>query len=633
MILFFWLICQLEAAPRALKQGDIHKIMEELFTFHVEYKELTPLIVKRSFKVYIEQFDPARIYLLNGEVNAFLEFNADSLASIIDKYHRNDFSDYQCLNQVIVNAITRARAIRQEIRGQKPLVVGESYGFYAKNLFQLKERIANQYAHFLKEEGFEVSMSDPMEDKFFHLWEKRLRRGEDSYLEQAQKGEHFATLHLLKALAKSLDAHTSYYSPEEAFELRAALEKQFEGLGVVLREGVEGISIVGLIQGGPAAKSQEIKEGDLIEMINGIPMKDCSYEEVLELLKGRSGVEVVLGLKRRGALHEENRIEVRLKRDKIVMQEQRVQCSVFPFADGIIGQINLPSFYEAADGSSCEKDLKKAVHYLNSQGKVLGLVMDLRENSGGFLNQAVKVGGLFITNGVVVISKYAEGEVQYLRAIDGRATYAGPLVILTSKASASAAEIVAQALQDYGVALIVGDERTYGKGSIQYQTVTENNAKAYFKVTVGRYYTVSGKSTQIEGVQADIHVPTAYAPFRIGERFLDYPLPRDQMFPVFVDPLSDLEGPNKEWFQKHYLPYLHKKESFWHKMLPTLQKDSSYRLAHDKNFSLYMQSLEKTDGLIPKEGEWGTEDLQMKEALQIVQDMILLQAESSQFVR
>ena len=308
------------------------------------------------------------------------------------------------------------------------------------------------------------------------------------------------------------------------------------------------------------------------------------------------------------------------------MEEERLLDKSEPFADGFIGKLTLPSFYESTSASSCESDLREGIKLLKRQGNLKGVVLDMRENLGGFLNQAIKVTGLFITSGVVVISKYAQGEVQYMRSIDPRVYYNGPLVILTSKASASAAEIVAQALQDYGVALIVGDERTYGKGTIQYQTVTDDEAAAFFKVTVGRYYTVSGRSTQIEGVQADIVVPTAFSPYNIGERYLEYPLSNDHVPSVYHDQLLDIDGQAKLWFQKNYLPYIQKKESVWHKMLSKLQANSAHRLSHDPNFKLFLKQL-KEEPL--EEGQnWGVEDLQMAEAVSIVKDMIMLQKKS-----
>ena len=258
---------------------------------------------------------------------------------------------------------------------------------------------------------------------------------------------------------------------------------------------------------------------------------------------------------------------------------------------------------------------------MKKQGKVYGLVFDMRDNLGGFLSQAVKVSGIFMTSGVVVISKYAQGEIQYLRNVDPRLYYDGPLVILTSKMSASASEIVAQALQDYGIGLVVGDPRTYGKGSIQYQTITDPSASSYFKVTVGRYYTVSGRSTQIEGVQADIHVPTAYAPYNIGERYLEYALKNDQIAPAYNDPLSDVQGATKLWFQKNYLPFLQKKQSQWVQMLPTLKKSSQHRISNNPNFQLFLKNMEDASLDI------GMNDLQMQEAVSIVKDMISLSHE------
>jgi carboxyl-terminal processing protease len=266
-------------------------------------------------------------------------------------------------------------------------------------------------------------------------------------------------------------------------------------------------------------------------------------------------------------------------------------------------------------------------------GNLKGIVLDLRENSGGFLSQAVKVSGLFISNGVVVISKYAKGEMHYLRSISGKPFFEGPVVVLTSKMSASAAEIVAQALQDYGVGLVVGDERTFGKGSIQYQTVTDANADIFFKITVGRYYTVSGRSTQIDGVLADIVVPTQYAPYNIGERFLEYPLPADVVGAAYKDSLADLDENTQKIFQKRYLPYLQQEVLTWKKMLPQLKHNSEARLARNPEFQDFLRKstvirnrqVNALPNSIDEPIRIGLDDLQSQEAGYILQDMILLE--------
>jgi carboxyl-terminal processing protease len=630
VVLFLFHIGFLFGAPRALKMSDVRPTMQEIFEYHVEWKDLSPLIVKRSFKIYLEQFDRERIYLLQDEVKPFLELNQDFIGAVIKRFRKDDFSDYQALNKIVVNAIRRGRELRTQIAKEMvangPQDAGkssETYLYYAKNEEELKARMRKMYGRFLEEDKFLGGPALPTSErreKVFALYEKRLQRQENPYISK-EKREHYQALLILKAYAKSLDAHTAYFSPEEAYEMRTSLEKQFDGIGVVLRESVDGVVIVGMVKGGPAERSGKVQSGDILVEINRQKLDQITYEEVLTLLQGKGQKEIILKLRRIVAEGKEENVQVSLVREKIVMQDDRLQCTAEPFGNGIIGKLTLPSFYESEGDSSCEKDIREALRQLRQQGKLHGVVLDLRENLGGFLNQAVKVAGLFMTSGVVVISKYADGEVQYLRDIDARVYYNGPLVILTSKASASAAEIVAQALQDYGIAVVAGDERTYGKGTIQMQTVTDLNAKAFFKVTVGKYYTVSGRSTQIEGVQADILVPTEYCIYNIGERYLEYPLPNDRVPPAYTDPLADIDAVSRRWYQKNYLPYLQKKESFWYQILPILRENSVVRQENDPNFKLFLQAARSSSKNSPH--NWGVEDLQMIEAVNIIKDMII----------
>jgi carboxyl-terminal processing protease len=321
--------------------------------------------------------------------------------------------------------------------------------------------------------------------------------------------------------------------------------------------------------------------------------------------------------------------DVTLVRRMIVMGDQRVDVASEPFGDGLVGIVTLHSFYEGIDGITSEKDLRSAIKQLESQGKLKGLVLDLRENSGGFLTQAVKVAGLFMSNGVVAVSKYGNGYTRYFRDLDGYSAYDGPLVILTSKASASAAEIVAQTLQDYGRALIVGDSRTYGKGSIQHQTVTREDTDLFFKVTVGRYYTASGASTQISGVPADIVVPSIYYNEEIGEEFLEYPLGKDKISASFHDPLSDINPEFRDWFEKYYVPTLQQPNSFWSRNMDTLRANSRARIEKNREFKELLGG-KIPDSLFAKElasEETKELDIQVKEAVEIAKDMALLQLE------
>jgi len=637
--LTFLLVAALLAAakPVDLAVKDIRPMVEEMLAYHVEHKRLNSTLVQRAIKIFVTQFDPQKIYLTSAEVRPYLEMGDRKLQSVIANYLHDEFGDFVSLNRLITHAIKRNLEWREEIQRELilggrelPIEAGESYLNFAGSEWQLKERLRKQLVHFMREEKSQKASrawTPQVREKIGALWNKRLVRHEKGYVHEKV---HYLALHILKATARSLDAHSSFYSHEEALEMRASLEKQFEGIGVILKEGVDGVEIADLIDGGPAQRSGQVSIGDLIVEINGQSQEGASYDEVLSALQTGAKSGVALGLKHLDPGGQETIQMVQLKREKIILTNERVQYVAVPAGDGIIGKINLPSFYESGDSSSCEKDLREALRQLKKQGNLKGIVLDLRENSGGFLNQAVKVAGLFMTSGVVVISKYAHGQVQYLRNLDGRLYYDGPLVLLTSKLSASASEIVAQALQDYGTAIIVGDERTYGKGTIQYQTVTDSEARAFFKITVGRYYTVSGKSAQLEGVKADLVVPSPLAAFRIGERFLEYPLSNDRVPAAYQDTLSDLDLNTKAWFQKNYLPNLQQKLSHWQKLIPELRALSATRLAANPQVSLFFDKLTELQAsnapISPIRNWWQGEDWQMDEAIEIVKDMAHLAA-------
>jgi carboxyl-terminal processing protease len=330
-------------------------------------------------------------------------------------------------------------------------------------------------------------------------------------------------------------------------------------------------------------------------------------------------------------------VHVDLIREKISMDDERVTYSSEPYADGIIGKIDVPAFYDNGGNINVSHDLREALRALKAEGNLKGIVMDFRENSGGFLSQAVKVSSLFINGGLIVISKYADGEVSYARDVNGQLFFDGPVVILISKASASAAEIVAQALQDYGVAIIVGDERSYGKGSMQFQTITDEKAKAFFKVTVGRYYTASGRSPQIQGVQGDVLVPTAFFPYNIGEKYLEYPLSNDHLSGDVFHSLMNVKQGSYRDVARFAVPYLKPRESQWRQMLPTLIRNSRDRIENNQNYQFF---LKVGSGYRPKKVKtqnrsdavkenFGVIDLQIQEAVEIVKDMIVLDRQNS----
>ena len=623
------------------EETDIPVVMEKFFEYHIEYKQVNEKLVRRAVKMFLEQFDPDKMYLMEKEAAVFLDLSNKKVKEIIDHINHKDYSDFINYNNLIVKGIERAAGERAKFRERiNELIAADETSYdkssYAKNGKELAVRQKEHFVKFYNIQKKRINLdSESRKMKVFDLYNKKMGQFEEDFAGNTSKEKlsHYFVLHFLKAFAKSLDAHTYFFSEEEARDMRVSLEKNFEGIGVVLSETIDGVIISDLIKNSPAKESKMIDVGDIIVEVNRQNVEDYSFDKVLKVMKKRENGQVELGFRRNNA---DSIIRVSLTARPISMDDDRINYSYETCDGGIIGKIELKSFYENQDGLSSEKDVKDAIRSLRNQGNLKGLVLDLRENSGGFLSQAIKVAGIFMSNGVVVMSKYSSEEVKFLRSLEEVPYYNGPLVILTSKMSASAAEIVAQALQDYGVALIVGDERTFGKGSIQYQTVTNEDADYYFKVTIGRYYTVSGKSTQINGVVADIVVPSRYSGLDIGEKYLDNALQPDTIASAYRDSLNDLEPKLKKLFQRSYLASLQKVVTYWKKMVPALQEKSRQRLANNSNFQVFLEKQEKIRAKVKDaafeffDKESRKEDLQLKEAVNIVNDMIQIELYAKQ---
>lgn len=612
---------------------DIRRHMSTLMGYHIEFSKMEPLIIERSLKVFIQQFDPEKVYFLQSEVAPYFELTSAQTDKVLRGYGSDDYFEYLVLAKSVQKAVERAKKLRLEVAREMALGVGlgsapraETYLDYASDEDVLKERLRNRARRIFlaeKEAMPQLEWNAEQREKLFSLWEKRFERGEARFA----ASENQQPINILKSLAKSLDSHTAFYSAREARDFRARLEKEFEGVGVVLRETIEGISIAAVTEGGPADKNGQVQPGDQLIAINGKKTENLTYEEVLGEMR-RSGKEgLKLALVRDGDTHF-----VSLKKEKILMQEDRVKAEGVPFKDGQFVVLTLPSFYESNGGkSSCERDIRHAFERVQRMGKVYGVILDLRENSGGFLKQAVKVGGLFINNGVIVASKYSGDQMRYLRDHDGKVMFSGPMIALTSKMSASAAEIVAGALQDHGSALVVGDKRTYGKGSIQIQTITSKGSDAFYKVTVGRYYTASGKSTQIHGVPADIVLPSHFAGYHIGERYLEYPLPNDRI-QSFITPAGEHDKDGENWLGREFGYQFDQKSPRLTHLISHLREKSEERQFSDPQFNKYLTELTEGGKLprsrlpIRRQNSVST-DFQVQESLNILRDIYAYEGE------
>lgn len=626
---------------RSLTLRDIQPISMQMLSFHVENNQLSPHLVKRIFKVYIDQFDPLHTYLLKSEVDVYYEMTDRKANEILQRLKNRDYTDFESLTAIFQKSIPRAREIRGKVLKsyeQKgfhvPVAKIKPFARFPKNITELTDSIHLQtqlWILFEKKNPLYEHYNDEERLKAFAIWERRQHKHENTYLYvdaletpvSLEEENHLFSQSYLKAFAKSLDGHTMFFTREEVTLMRMSLHKQFRGIGIVIRESGKGPYIADIVKGGPADRSKRVHQGDLLVAVDGDRIEQLAFEAVLKKLEGKEFSKVVLTLKKPSAEYE---FDVVLRREQITMDDQRLQYRAEPYGDGIIGVISFDSFYDNGHGISAEKDLKKAILELRKQGKLKGIVLDIRNNPGGFLSQAVKISGVFIPDGIIAIAKYSTGEVQYSRDLDGRMYYDGPLVVLTSKASASASEVIAQALQDYHAAVIVGDEHTYGKGTMQFQNITDPRAPHYFKVTVGRYYTVSGRTPQLDGVISDIVVKSEYAPYNIGERYLPYPISRDHLGFSFTDPKNPIREVSGVDEQHLYSSFFPKQRLKWKAMIPTLKDNSAKRLAKDADYQQFLSKIEMLNRQETENNETihGLNDLQLKEAIHIVKDMIVI---------
>ena len=626
--------------------SDVQTVMNDILEKNVEQREMTTALLKQSFVNYIEQADPRRIYLLESEVEPWENMSDGELKKVLAEYKKQDYSKYSELNQLIQQGIRRAEGDRQEFYEQPQALftakaIEERPITFAKDLPDLKERQKEDIIDFiaLEKQKFGNKKVNDKQQVVLTTYENKMKSFEGDYifvdsdnhsLPQKYK-ESLLVMHILKALSSAIDVHTSFMTPREATEMKMRLEKEYKGIGVVFKEGIDGFYVDKLIPHSPAERSGKIFPGDKLMSIDHLPIEHLTLRDITERLELDPNRSVTMTLMQKGQTRE-----ITLNQEPLTLAADRVDVQHEPYGNGVIGVLKLTSFYDNNEGVSADKDLREAIHHLEKMGNLKGLILDLRDNHGGFVTQGVKVAGLFITNGVVVISRYNTGEEKLYRDIDGKKTFDGPLVVLVSRQSASAAEITAQALQDYGVALIVGDDHTYGKGSIQSQTVTDNPGTNYFKVTVGKYYTVSGKTPEGHGVLSDIVAPGKWMEAGFEGEISDS-APNDQIPSAFHDNLQDIPAEAKPWFLKYYTPTLQKPTDYWKKYLPVLRKNSAYRIENNKNYQFFLKhSLpdeekdETEEEAILKKGTKnpGVEDLQLQEAKNVLKDMI--QIEQSQ---
>jgi carboxyl-terminal processing protease len=593
-----------------IAQGFLHQ--------HIQYDEFNPELSDRTAEQYIKKLDPFKLYLTKADYNKIkniLNRDSDSIKKalksaksetakkavergLFGKIKRKECAD-----------LTAARKVYEERVNARVKFVKK----YLNSGFKLDKKTKINLDPDVRDYGKTVSASRNYHKKYIQFQVtnnmaagEKLDKAKASVIKKYERAlkrigevnQEDIFSNYLDSFARALDPHSSYFSKDVLEDFEISMRLELEGIGATL-SSEDGFTVVEqLISGGAAKKSGLIKSQDKIIGVGQIEDgKDQAIENVVEMdlrdvvkkIRGPKGSKVRLKILRREGASTETMI-VTLTRDKIKLEDEAASISYIEKApNGVkrkVAVINLPSFYADSrrGGRSCAKDVKKLLKEARKE-KVDGVLLDLSTNGGGSLDDAVSVAGLFFKTGNVVTQSaksngYSQAPVR-LKDDDDDVDWNGPLVVLTSRVSASASEIVAGTLKDYKRAIIVGSDHTFGKGSIQ-QVVSLPPGLGAIKVTVGMFFTPGGNSTQHRGVDADVVLPSALATDDVGEKSLDFSLPPRKIKPFLSKSAYVKSGKNK-----------------WNEVddgiLPVIKQRSKLRIAASDKFTEIIEDVKKAE--------------------------------------
>lgn len=619
----------------AITTAKLNEIMKQ----HASFQSLDTQIIKRALTNYLEELDPNKTYFIESDIQQWIEPSDDFLNQLLADYKNSNYTVFEQIHQKMAQAIMRRRALEKNIQiADLPKHVNP------KEFKDMKWTKTDQelLARLERIKALQIEASTKLNEEGKEKALQRITKHQVKYEEgilddKPEERQPTILANVLKATASALDTHTTYFTPDEAQQFMITVQQRLFGIGVQLRDDLNGFTVVKVIEGGPAALGKELKAKDRIIAVNGEPVVGMDILDAVELIRGEKNTPAKLTIireKKEGEKTIEEKLDVTVVRDEVVFKEMRYESAYEPFGDGVIAYLRLYSFYQDPESSSAT-DLENEFNKIMKEHSIKGVVLDLRFNSGGLLTQAVDVAGLFMTKGIVVSIKDNTGSVQHLRDLDGKLIWDGPLIVLVNRGSASASEIVAQTLQDYGRALVVGDDHTFGKGSFQTFTLNTTkdstiNPEGEYKVTRGRYYTVSGKTPQLTGVLSDVVVPGGLSESEIGEKYAKIPLANDHIKENFDDDLSDVPFTQRPKIRLLYKFDLQPKETKLVPFIPILKKNSAYRIENNKNYQNYLKEVKKVEvdeGTAEDEekDKFGENDLQLTEAFNVMKDLLVLE--------
>ncbi|MBR9922324.1 MAG: tail-specific protease [Bacteroidetes bacterium] len=537
----------------------VQTILGGLQQIHFDPVDIDDEFSEKGFELYLDRVDGARRWYTQADIDLLSPFKDD----LDDEALRGSYEFLDLSIQLQEAALEKTQQYyREALAGPFDFseletleLDGEKRGWA-----QSDEELKDFWYHLMKYETL-TRYSDKVQEQAEGNNEE-LNGKSDAELEQEAREETLKafddwydrlakrkrTDHLslyLNVLTNIFDPHTGYYEPIEKQNFDIRMSGKLEGIGARLQTDGEYTKVVNIIVGGPAWKQGELEEGDRITRVRqaeeekAIDISGMTIDDVVQQIRGKKGTQVVLTVKK----VDGSSVEIPIVRDVVVLEEGFAKSLLLHTnSKEKIGYIRLPSFYadfQDRNGKSCARDVATEIKKLKKEN-VQGIILDLRNNGGGSLRDVVDMTGLFIEEGPIVQVKSRQRSAEVLTDDDPSVLWDGPLVVMVNNYSASASEILAAALQDYGRAVIVGSKSTFGKGTVQRFYDLDRAIRGYselkplgeIKLTTQKFYRIDGGSTQLRGVIPDIILPNQYSLIKTGEKDHDFPMEWTSIDPV-----------------------------------------------------------------------------------------------------
>ncbi|MEP0073537.1 MAG: carboxy terminal-processing peptidase [Marinomonas sp.] len=533
------------------------ELVEMLESIHYNRPQIDDTISAKAFDYYIDSLDPTKSFFLKNDIETLSRYKY----SFDDALRNGDTKVAYVIYNLFLKRLEKRLLDLQE---NLPEMI-KSFDYKIDETLngdpetqewaKTEEQLDDYWRKRIKNRALVLKLNGEDEEKIISTIERRYKN-QLKQVDQTNAVDVFQTF--ANSVTAALDPHTSYFAPRASETFNINMSLSLEGIGAVLQMDDDYTKVVRLVPGGPAATQSELSPNDRIVAVGqeGEPMIDVvgmRLDDVVDMIRGERDTTVILEVTPSKGDTQNSKL-ISIVRKKVKLEDQSAQKEIVEVErDGEtykVGVISLPTFYsdfEAIqagdkDYKSSTRDTKKLIEELRKED-IVALILDLRNNGGGSLQEANSLAGLFIPSGPVVQIRDQSGRVTPLGDSDPSITYSGPMAVLVNRMSASASEIVAGALQDYGRALILGDQ-TFGKGTVQ---VLQEVDKGQLKATQAKFYRISGESTQHKGVMPDILFPSLIDKEEVGESALDNPLPWDKIhetrYPVY-------------WNMPAYLPIL-----------------------------------------------------------------------------